>query len=316
MPEVCVFAPATVANVACGFDVLGFAIGQLGDEVRGRKSDTPGITIREIVGDGGKLPLDPEKNTASIAALATIRYGIANNLLPENFGLEISIEKKMPIGSGLGSSSASAVAGAVLVNAFFSKPLPAHDLLPFALEGEAFASGGRHADNVAPALMGGITLVRDHEQDDVLALPVPARLWAAIVFPHIEILTREARAILSKTVPLNVVTRQSANLGAFVAGLYSGDHDLLHRALRDVMIEPQRAPLIPHFYEVKDAALQAGALGCSISGSGPAMFALTASEQIAQAAVQSMRHVFERNGIQTLGFVSAINKQGATVSIR
>ncbi len=306
-PGIKVFAPASIGNVGIGFDLMGIALEAPGDEIVARFADRPGVHIAQITGARGQLPTDPERNTAGKAALAVLRHlGRANEI-----GIELELHKKMPFGSGLGSSAASAVAGAMAVNELLKRPLEKKELLRFALEGEAIASGSKHADNVAPSLLGGIILVRDHESLDFVRLPVPPGLFVAVVYPHITIRTEEARAILKREVPLSLHTRQAGNLAAFVAALYRGDLDLLSRSLDDVLIEPQRARLIPRFYDVKNAALEAGALGCSISGSGPSVFALCANSLIAEEAGKGMQAIFAEAGIESDLFLSRINMEGA-----
>ncbi len=304
--EIKVFAPASVGNVAVGFDIMGLALEMPGDEVIARFSDKPGLRIARITGAGDKLPFDPMKNTAGFAALQLMEH-----LEEKGLGIELELHKKMPIGSGLGSSAASAVAGAFAVNELLGRPLSKEELLPFAMQGEQLASGGMHADNVAPCLLGGLLLIREHAPPDVHRLPVPQGLCLAVVYPEVEVLTKDARSILSDTVPLRQFIRQNANLGAFVMGLFNSDLQLIGRSLRDVVIEPQRARLIPHFYEVKEAALHAGALGCSISGAGPSMFALCPNCTIAEAAGEAMRRVFTDAGIGNECFISPVNQSGA-----
>jgi homoserine kinase len=307
--EIKVFAPASVANVACGYDVLGFALEKPGDEIIVRFTKNVGVHIKAITGTTKQLPLDAEKNTAGGAAIKLLE---ALGKLA-SVGIEMEIHKKMPFGSGLGSSAASAVAGAMAVNALLDNPFSKEDLLPFAVYGESLASGAIHADNIAPSLLGGFTLVRDSYTYDVVKLSTPKDLFACVVYPYIEILTAEARAILSPDVTLRKMVQQSANLGALVAALYMGDMGLLKRALCDVVIEPQRAKLIPHFYEVQKIALDNGALGCSISGSGPSLFALCESESIATQVGQKMQQVFLTNNIECELFVSPINQEGVKV---
>ncbi len=302
-----VFAPASIGNVGIGFDLMGMALERPGDEVVARFAERPGIHLTRITGAQGKLPTDPEKNTAGKAALAVLEHlGLAQEI-----GIELELHKKMPFGSGLGSSAASAVAGAMAVNELLKRPLEKKELLRFALEGEAIASGCKHADNVAPALLGGIILVRAHEPLDWVRLPVPPGLFATVVYPHLSIRTEAARAILKKEVPLHLHTRQAGNLAAFVAALYRGDLDLLARSLDDAIIEPQRAQLIPRFYEVKQAALHAGALGCSISGSGPSIFALCANSLIAEEVGKAMQAVFAAANIRSDCYCSRIHMEGA-----
>ncbi|MDX1940066.1 MAG: homoserine kinase [Saprospiraceae bacterium] len=303
--EVKVFTPATVANVACGFDILGFALDKPGDEIIARFSDEPGLRIIKITGDGGKLPYNIENNTAGFAAKKLVEY------LSEEQGIELEIHKKMPFGTGMGSSAASAVGGAVAVNELLGCPLSRMELLPFAVLGEQVADGAYHADNVAPCLLGGITLIRSNQDLDVHSLPLPKDLCATIVFPAIEILTKDARGVLKEHVSLKQMIEQTGNLGGLIVGLMNADYDLIGRSLNDVVIEPQRAHLIPYFYEVKEAALKAGALGCSISGAGPSIFALSKGKAVAETAGKFMQAVFDAVGIANQLYISPINPNGA-----
>jgi homoserine kinase len=298
-----VFAPASVANVACGFDVLGFAIEKPGDEIIVRHSDTPGLRITKIT--GGKLPYEAERNTAGYAALKLLEH-----LGESEMGIEMEIHKKMPFGSGLGSSAASAAGAVFAINELLRRPLEKRDLLRFAVLGESIASGAIHADNVAPSLLGGMTLVRDSETLDVHRIFTPKGLYATVIYPKVEVLTKEARAMLKTEVPLKSMVKQSANLGAFVLGMINSDFELIRRSLQDVIIEPQRAQLIPHFYEVKDAALAEGVLGCSISGSGPSIFALSHNSLTAERAGEMMKRIYDKNRIECELYVSPINLEG------
>ena len=309
------FAPATVSNVACGFDVLGFAIERPGDRVTARLVEAPGslprthsgVRVVSVTGGAGTgadlLPAQTERNTAGVAALRLVEA------TAPGAGIEISVEKRMPFGSGLGSSAASAVAAVVAVNEVLGRPLSREALLPFALDGEAVASGGRHADNVAPCLFGGFVLVR--ALDDVVRLPVPDGLHVAVIHPHVQVLTSAARAALAASVPLRAFVEQTANLGALVAGLFTSDLALVGRALRDAVVEPQRAHLVPRFYAMQAAAFGAGALGCSLSGSGPAVFALCADRRTADRAASAMQTALGEVGPSTL-VVSGIG-EGARV---
>ncbi|MDB4429237.1 homoserine kinase [Akkermansiaceae bacterium] len=306
--EVRVFAPATVANVACGYDVLGFAIDAPGDEVIARHSDEPGLRITKITGDDGKLPLEAEKNTAGVAALDLLKHlGMLDR------GIEMEIHKKMPFGSGLGSSAASAVAGAYAVNCLIGEPLTKKQLLPFAMTGEASADGAWHADNVGPCLLGGIVFIRDNQELDIANLPVPKDLWAAVVHPDIEILTKVARGILPTEVPLENVTQQIGNLGGLICGLIQEDYGLISRSVHDVIAEPRRQKLIPEFYQAKRAALGAGALGFSISGAGPSVFALCEGEESAKKVGAAVSGVFSKVDLTNQLYVSRVNKTGVTV---
>lgn len=303
--EVRVFAPATVANVACGYDVLGFAIDLPGDEILVRHSEEPGLRITKITGDDGKLPTDPTKNTAGVAALDLLKH-----LGMLDLGIEMEIHKKMPFGSGLGSSAASAVGGAYAVNCLIGEPLTKKQLLPFAMTGEASADGAWHADNVGPCLLGGIVFIRDNEELDIAQLPVPKNLWAAVVHPDIEILTKVARGILPTEIPLANVTQQIGNLGGLICGLIQEDYGLISRSVHDVIAEPRRQKLIPEFYKAKRAALAAGALGFSISGAGPSVFALCEGEKSAHKVAKAVSKVFSDLPLKNTPYVSAVNQTG------
>jgi homoserine kinase len=307
-PErITVFAPATVANVASGFDVLGFALDNPGDAVTVTRVTGGGVAVTAIIGDGGKLPRDPKKNTAAVAVagfLASIGHP---------FGVEIALEKRMPLSSGLGSSAASAVAAVTAANLLAGSPLAPRQLLPFTMEAERAACGSAHADNVAPSLLGGFVLIRSYDPLDVIQLPVPAGLCCAVAHPHTELRTEDARKILKKEVRLADAIRQWGNLAALVAALYNGDLSLLGRSLQDVVAEPARSLLIPGFAAVKSAALAAGALGCSISGSGPSVFALCASTEGSARAGNAMVAAFREAGLGSDLYLSAVNTKGPVV---
>lgn len=308
MRSIKVFAPATVANVVCGFDVLGFAVHEPGDEVEMQLTGKPGVVLKKIEGDGGLLPLDPLKNTASSAVIDFL-----NQTGNENTGIEISLNKKMPIGSGLGSSAASTVAGLFAINELLDRPLTKEKLLTFALAGEQLACGQGHADNVAPSLMGGFVLIRSYDPLDVITLPTPDKLVCTLIHPHIEIQTRDARKIIRHQVPLKDAVTQWGNIAGLVSGLYREDYSLISRSMKDVIIEPSRAILIPDFYVLKEKALAAGALGFGISGSGPSVFALSQDAQTAEKIKEVIQnHLFQKE-ITSDGFVSAINKEGPQV---
>jgi homoserine kinase len=306
--EITAFAPASIGNIGVGFDILGLALTRPGDEVIARFTDKPGVSIGRITGDGGKLPLDPAKNTAAVAARVLLEQ-----LGETGRGIELDIHKKMPFGSGLGSSSASAVAAVVAVNGLLGNPLLKGELLHAAVLGDQAATGAYITDNAAPSLLGGIVLIRDGATLDVHNLPVPPGLWATVVYPHVEVLTKNARAVLKPDVALPTYIRQSANVAAFVTALFKADYGLLGRCLRDDVVEPQRAVLIPGFYDVKEAAMNYGALGCSISGAGPSMFALSTRETTAQAIGEAMQGAFAVHGVKSELFVSVVNEKGATV---
>jgi homoserine kinase len=307
MESIKVFAPATVANVACGFDIFGFAVDNPGDELILRKKATPGLEITKIEGDEGRLTKDPERNTVSISMLALLRH------LGMEQGVTIELKKNMPLGSGLGSSAASSVAGVFAMNELLGRPLTQQELLPFAMEGERFASGTPHADNVAPSLLGGFVAIRSYSPLDVIKIDTPADLFATIVHPQIEVNTRDARNILRKETSLRNTITQMGNVAGLVAGLMKGDYDLISRSLVDVIIEPVRAILIPGFDEVKAAAIGCGALGCSISGAGPSMFALSRDRDTAKCVGEAMQQAFAGVDIESEIYVSGINQNGPVV---
>jgi homoserine kinase len=302
--EITAFAPATVANLGAGLDVLGLALAAPGDRVTARLSDGRGVTIATVSGDGGALTLDPEKNTAGIAAAATLaRAGITT-------GVALTLHKGMPIGSGLGSSAASAAAAAYAVNLLIGSPLRKAELVGPCLDAEAAVSG-RHADNVAPALLGGLILVRSLDPLDLIRLPVPEGLVVAVVTPKMELSTRAARAALPKDVPLASLVRNTAHVGAFISACYSGDLGLLGRSISDAVATPARMPLIPGCAGVIEAALDAGALGSSISGAGPSIFALCRSERSAGEVAARMVAAFAAAGMVANSIVSPADCPGA-----
>lgn len=302
-----VFAPATVANVTCGFDILGFAVHHPGDEIVLEKREKEGLEIVDITGDGGVLPREVEKNTVSVAITHFLKH------LGQGGGFNIYLHKKMPLGSGLGSSAASAVAGVFAANLLLGKPLTVSELLPFAMQGEALACGEAHADNVAPALLGGFVLVRSYEPLDVIKIASPSDLHAAILHPQIEIATKDARSILKKQVPIKNAIRQWGNVAGLITGLITGDYPLIGRSMEDVVVEPVRSMLIPGFDGVKSAAIANGALGCGISGSGPSMFALCKGSTTAQEVGTAMAGALENIGIDSDLFVSEVNQNGPLI---
>jgi homoserine kinase len=304
---VAVFAPATVANVASGFDVLGFALERPGDTVFLRKTEEKRVTILTVEGDSGQLPRDPEKNTASVAARCFLEE------IGFPFGLEVTVRKQMPMSSGLGSSAASSVAAVFGANMLAGSPFTVRELLPFTMQAEEVACGSAHADNVAPALLGGFVLIRSYDPLDVVQLPVPPGLAVTTVHPHTEIKTEDARRILKKSLSLSDAVRQWGNLAALVAALYQGDLELLSRSLQDVVAEPRRSLLIPGFAKVKQAAMERGALGCSISGSGPSVFSLCESMAVAEKVGTAMQSVFSDVGLEADVYLSKINETGPMV---
>lgn len=305
--EIRVFAPASVANIGVGYDILGFALESPGDEVVARFADGKGMKIGQITGTN-RLPYSADKNTATFSAQALLNF-----LGKSDIGIELDIHKKMPFGSGLGSSAASAVAGVFAVNTLLGSPLTKEELLHFAVLGEQLADGSYHADNVAPSLLGGIILIRDNLTLDIISLPIPEDLVAVVIYPEVEVLTRDSRNILKPDISLQKCVAQTGNLASFVAALYRSDYELIGRSLTDHIIEPQRAVLIPHFYDIKNMALKMGALGCSISGAGPSIFALFRGESDAGTGAYEMRNIFDQHGIPASSFICKINSKGAIV---
>ncbi|MDA0200910.1 MAG: homoserine kinase [Bacteroidetes bacterium] len=305
MEEIKIFAPASVANVSCGFDVLGFCLDPVGDEMIIRKTASKGVKISKI--EGQDLPYDVNKNVAGVAALALL------NAHPCDHGFEIEIYKKIKAGSGIGSSAASAAGAVFGINALLGQPYTPHELIAFAMEGESAASGSPHADNVAPVLLGGITLVRSIHPLEVIQLSSPSELNAVILHPKIELKTIHAREILKKEVSMEKAIQQWGNLGAFIAALYTEDFELMSRSLNDVIVEPMRSLLIPEFDSLKKSAIEAGALGFGISGSGPSVFALTKGDQIAKSVANALKKTISPSGLNYDIHRSPINHQGIKV---
>lgn len=303
-----VFAPATVANVVCGYDVLGFAVNAPGDEVIMKFTDTKGITISKITGDEGKLPLNPAKNTVS----ASVQHYL-NHIGKPDAGVDIELHKKMPIGSGLGSSSASTVAGLFAINTLFDDLLTNKELVPFAMKGEELACGYGHADNVAPALMGGFVLIRSYQPLDIISLPFPEDMHAAIVYPEVDVPTKDARQMIRSKVLLKDAVTQWGNVAGLVSGLFMKDYDLIGRSMTDILVEPTRSILIPDFARLKSLALKSGAIGFGISGSGPSVFALTKDAETAGQITSKLQQHLKSININSLSFVSEVNKKGPVI---
>ena len=305
MHETRVLAPATVANVVCGFDCLGFALDGPFDEMVVRKTDRPGISI--IHNDTFGLPTDPGQNVAGVAARAIMHAAGAN------LGFEIEITKHIKPGSGIGSSAASACGAVVAINQLLDGRFSNLELVGFAMEGEALASGARHADNLAPCIFGGFTLVRSTKPLDIVTLDFPP-LWATVIHPQIEIKTSEARAILPREVPLKTAIKQWSNVGSLVAGLAKGDLGLIARSMVDHIVEPARRSLVPMFAEVKKASLEAGALGGGISGAGPSIFMLGVDRETAVRIEKAMSDAYSQTGIQYNTHISQIAREGVRCS--
>ena len=302
MKSIRVFCPGTIANVSCGFDVLGLSLAGVGEYMTVTQTPTKGITISEITGQD--LPLETAKNVAGVAGLALLEA------LGSEAGFDIKIEKKIKAGSGIGSSAASSAGAVWAINHLLGNPYTTIELIPFAMEGERLASGVAHADNVAPALLGGFTLVRSTDPLDVVSLPSPRELYATVIHPQIEIKTADSRRILKSSLSLKDAITQWGNVGGLVAGLYREDYELIGRSLQDVVIEPVRSILIPGFDEIKAVALNAGALGCGISGSGPSVFALSKGADKAHEVAQQLKEVYTPMGIPFDIHISNINEKG------
>ncbi len=308
--EACAFAPATVGNAICGFDVLGFAIERPGDVVRARRREEPGVALVSVEGDGGALPRDAGKNTAGVAVACLLEArGVSTT---DGAGVELELEKGMPLASGLGSSAASAVAAVVAADALFDEPSAPDVLLRAAVEGERAACGAAHADNAAPALLGGFVLVRGGESLRADVLPVPEGFSCAVVHPRIEVSTGDARAVLPEFLPLETAVVQWGRVAALVAGLAGGDMDLIASALQDSVAEPFRKRLVPGYEKVRAAGLDAGALGCGLSGSGPSIVAICADRDAAGRAADAMAKALAGGpGLDGEPIVSAVGAPGA-----
>jgi homoserine kinase len=310
MKSVRAFAPATVANVSCGFDIFGFAVEAPADEVEVTLTNKPGVIITRIEGDDGRLPLEAEKNTSGVAILEYLRA------LDTGFGAEIMLKKNLPLGSGMGSSAASSVAALVAINHLFDNRLTKEELLPFAMEAERIACGSAHADNVAPSLLGGFVLIRGYSPLDVTRIPTPDNLFCTLVHPHLELKTSDSRRVLKPTIPIKDAITQWGNIAGLVVGLMKPDYGLISRSLNDVVAEPIRSVLIPGFDSIKAVAIEQGALGCGISGSGPTIFSISTDRAVAERVGKAMQEKFTNLKLNSDVYVSKINQQGAIVVTR
>jgi homoserine kinase len=305
MTEIKLFCPATIANLSCGFDVLGLCLATAGDEMIVRKSDIKGVRITKIV--GADLPLETENNVAGVAALAMLEE------VETEFGFEIEIYKHIKAGSGIGSSAASSAGAVFGINELLGRPFTRKELVKFAMQGEKLASGNAHADNVAPALLGGFTLVRSSNPLDIIKIKSPSELYATVVHPQIELKTSDARSVLKQTVSLKSAITQWGNVGGLVAGLYTEDYELIGRSLHDEIIEPIRSMLIPGFDLIKQTAYENGALGSGISGSGPSIFALSKGKENADKIAKAMSAVYEEMNLPYEIHVSKVNDEGMKI---
>jgi homoserine kinase len=305
LDSVLVHSPATLSNLGCGFDVFGLALAAPYDTIRVTRGSSPGVRIQHL--DPYDLPTDPAHNVAGVALLALLKE------VPEAIGFEVEITKGIMPGSGVGSSAASAAGAVVGANALLGNRFTKMQLVDFAMAGEAVASGARHADNIAPAIFGGFTVVRALEPViDIVALPAPP-LWVAVVHPQIEVKTSEARKVLPAEVPLGLAVRQWANVAGLVAGFLTMNYELIGRSLDDYIVEPARRPLIPGLAEAKKRALAAGAIGGGISGSGPSIFMLNKTEETAHAVGAALGTVFAELGIEFNVYVGPVGTEGAKV---
>lgn len=305
MEEIKLFAPATIANVSCGFDVLGLCLDTVGDEMVIRKTVNKGVKITKIVGQD--LPLETEKNVAGVAVLTLLQN------IEVDCGFEIEIYKNIKPGSGIGSSAASAAGAVYGVNKLIGEPFSNEALVLFAMEGEKLASGTAHADNVAPALLGGFTLIRSYSPLDIIKINNPKELYATVIHPQIEVKTADARAVLKKKVTLKETVVQLGNLGGLISGLYTEDYNLIGRSLHDEIVEPARSILIPEFENVIVAAKSSGALGGGISGSGPSIFALSKGEKTAKQVGLAMAKIYQNLHVEFDVHISKINANGIKI---
>ncbi|GHA34557.1 homoserine kinase [Salinimicrobium marinum] len=305
MDEIKIFAPATVANLSCGFDVLGCCLDTVGDEMLIRKNNSREVKITKITGQD--LPLETDKNVAGVAVKAMLEK------LNSDQGFDIEIYKKIKSGSGIGSSAASSAGAVFAVNKLLNEPFSLQELIPFAMEGERLASGNAHADNVAPALLGGFSLVKSYEPLEILKLPTPPELRMVILHPLIEVNTRDSRSIIKQSISLKKAINQWGNLAALVSALYTEDYGLLGRSLKDEIVEPVRSILIPFFDELKKIAKDHGALGFGISGSGPSVFAMCRGEEKAEEVKKAIQEFYQEKEIEFDLHLSKIGNEGIKI---
>jgi len=305
--RVSAFAPASIGNVSVGFDCLGLALEKPGDIVVIEENDKPGVELIDLQGDNGQLPMDADKNVVGVVVNAMLRA------LDRDEAIAIRLIKGLPLQSGMGSSASSSVAAAMAANAYLGKPFTKKELIPFAMEGERVACGAAHADNVAPALLGGITLIRSNDPLDIVSLPYLKNLYLAVVHPQVAVATKDARTVLPETIDRDTAVKQSAHLASFISALYQKDWKLLSRSMVDLIAEPFRKNLLLHFDEVKANAMDAGALTCGISGSGPTMFALCKGKTAAEKVAVNMGKVYADKLIENEIYVSKVNKRGAEI---
>jgi len=308
--SVTAFAPATVANAGCGYDIMGFAINGTGDNVTVSLNQEEELSPVILSGPYGHLiPGDRKKNTASVAVDAFLEV-----IGKSHINLSIALEKNMPLGSGMGSSASSSAAAVFAANHLLGSPLRTHELIPFAMEGERIACGSSHADNVAPSLLGGFVLIRSYNPLDVIPVTCPDDMYCTVIHPHIELHTSDARRILKMDITMGNAIRQSANTAGFMVALLNKDYDLLSRSMQDLLAEPKRAQLIPGFDSIKQAALNTGAFGCGISGSGPSIFAFCKGAKSANTVSKTIQEGFSKVGLASEAFVSSLNAKGCVIT--
>ncbi|MBT3523362.1 homoserine kinase [Flavobacteriaceae bacterium] len=305
MNEIKVFSPASIANLSCGYDILGVCLDNIGDEITVRKTKKKGVVIKKV--SGQKLSTDISLNVAGVSATALL------NETKVNCGFEIEIHKGIKPGSGIGSSAASSAGSVFAINKLIGEPYTNKELIKFAMYGEMAASGSKHADNVAAVLLGGFTFVRNSIENDYFKLNTPIEIAFTVIHPKIELKTKDSRAVVKDKVLLKNMIEQSANLGAFISGLYTEDYDLIGRSLKDVIIEPLRSVLIPKFEKIKSVSINSGALGCGISGSGPSVFAMCKGVTTAINVGNAMKKIYDKLDLDYDVHISCVNDIGIKI---
>ena len=305
MNEIKVFSPASIANLSCGYDILGVCLDNIGDEITVRKTKKKGVVIKKV--SGQKLSTDISLNVAGVSATALL------NETKVNCGFEIEIHKGIKPGSGIGSSAASSAGSVFAINKLIGEPYTNKELIKFAMCGEMAASGSKHADNVAAVLLGGFTFVKNSTENDYFKLNTPIEIAFTVIHPKIELKTKDSRAVVKDKVLLKNMVEQSANLGAFISGLYTEDYDLIGRSLKDVIIEPLRSVLIPKFEKIKSVSINSGALGCGISGSGPSVFAMCKGVTTAINVGNAMKKIYDKLDLDYDVHISCVNDIGIKI---
>jgi homoserine kinase len=305
MNEIKVFSPASIANLSCGYDILGVCLDNIGDEITVRKTKKKGVVIKKV--SGQKLSTDISLNVAGVSATALL------NETKVNCGFEIEIHKGIKPGSGIGSSAASSAGSVFAINKLIGEPYTNKELIKFAMYGEMAASGSKHADNVAAVLLGGFTFVRNSIENDYFKLNTPIEIAFTVIHPKIELKTKDSRAVVKDKVLLKNMVEQSVNLGAFISGLYTEDYDLIGRSLKDVIIEPLRSVLIPKFEKIKSVSINSGALGCGISGSGPSVFAMCKGVTTAINVGNAMKKIYDKLDLDYDVHISCVNDIGIKI---